>query len=224
MSWLPWSNSSSNPDTLSSKPENAEDSGNNALKAEASVLINTSSSDLPQPSDLAAHKTAEDVKAAEIEEAQSVYFDYSRTQRLGLAPYPRVVLTMVTAGGYGLMSGFYGGFNLASLKYLALNAHRLPKTKGGWYFYHKRKNYVVMREAFQVGFKTAAKYGIVSASYIGLEAYIDYARGTIDAFSTITAATVFGAGYAFFSKLFVTKLFNITNNNNNNQKLTFLLI
>lgn len=170
------------------------------LESEALALNSDEEQHLSQPSDLSSTTTGDDEKAAEIQAAQAAYIDYSHTQRLNLPPYPRISLTFATAGGYGFMSGFYGGFKLGSLRYLALNAHRLPKTKGGWYFYHKRKNYVVLKQGLQLGFKTAAKYGFVSAGYMGLEAYIDHARGTIDAFSTIGSALIFGTAYAAYSK------------------------
>lgn len=140
------------------------------------------------------------LKDLEVQKLRSEYRDFSHTQRLGMPPGPRVALTVLAGGTYGLMSGFYGGFKRGSLEFLALNAHRLPRTKGAWYFYHKRKNYVVLKNGFVAGFKGALKYGTATGAYFGMEAWLDSVRGTIDFLSTTTAATVVGAGYALSSK------------------------
>lgn len=140
------------------------------------------------------------LKAQEVEARRSEYRDYSHTQRLGMPAGPRVALTVLAGGTYGVMSGFYGGFKVGSLQFLALNAHRLPKTKGGWYFYHKRKNYVVLKSGFIAGFKGGIKYGTATGAYFGLEALVDHARGTMDFLSTTTAATAVGTVYALSSK------------------------
>lgn len=171
----------------------------------SSSLINEESNIQHDLNDSTVNTDLESEKEKEIQKKQQEYLEYTHTQRLGLPAYPRIGLTAVTAGGYGLMAGFYQGFKIGSLKYLALNAHRLPKKKGGWYFYHKRKNYVVLREALMTGFKTMAKYGTVSAAYMGLEAYFDHIRGQIDFLSTVGSAVILGSSYAFYSKYFILK-------------------
>lgn len=57
------------------------------------------------------------------------------------------------------MSGFYDGVQKAAARYLLENGHRLPKTKGGWYFYHKRKNYEIIVGGTSTGIKRGLKYG-----------------------------------------------------------------
>ena len=47
----------------------------------------------------------------------------------------------------GLGLGALLGARRASLVYLAENAHRMPVTKGGWYMYHKHRNYAIIRGA-----------------------------------------------------------------------------
>lgn len=201
MGWFSKSSNSAQEEALNPSPPLSETKP--TLQSEALALHSDETHQTSNPGTLAATtETSDDANAAAIRASEEAYLQYSHTQRLGLPPYPRIALTLATAGGYGFMSGFYGGFQLGSLKYLALNAHRLPRTKGGWYFYHKRKNYVVLKEALQSGFKTSVKYGVVSAGYMGLEAYLDHVRGKIDALSTVGAALVFGVGYAGYSKFF----------------------
>jgi hypothetical protein len=36
------------------------------------------------------------------------------------------------------------GFRFRGLQFLAENAHRAPRTKGEWYFYHKTKRYQML--------------------------------------------------------------------------------
>lgn len=122
-----------------------------------------------------------------------------RGQRLNFPPALRVVLAGTVAGGYGLITGFYRGFTRTSLQYLAENAHRMPSTKGGWYFYHKRKNYVVLRGGLVQGFKQMARFGGIASVYFGLEAYIDRLRGVIDFGSSALAAGTVGLGYGVMS-------------------------
>ena len=80
---------------------------------------------------------------------------------------------------------------------MAENAHRLPTTKGGWYFYYKRKNYVVIKDGMIQAAKKGVKFGSIAGLYFGTEAYIDYLRGQIDFISTITASGFVGLGYGF---------------------------
>jgi hypothetical protein len=130
----------------------------------------------------------------EIERLRS----FSRTQRFGMSPIPRVSLTVMAGSTYGFLSGFHGTFKAAGLQYLAQNAHRLPTTKGGWYFYHKRKNYVVLKAALGSGFKGALKFGGGAGLYFGSEAALDYLRGDehIDFLSTTASATTLGLAYS----------------------------
>lgn len=142
-------------------------------------------------------------KAVEIAKLRADYTLYSHTQRLGMPPVPRIALTVLAGGTYGAMSGFYGGFKRGSLEFLALNAHRLPRTKGGWYFYHKRKNYVMLKSGLASGIKGALKYGGVTGTYFAVEAAVDWLRGDggMDFGSTTLAATTVGTLYALWNRL-----------------------
>ena len=54
---------------------------------------------------------------------------------------PFSTLFVISAYGLGFASGMATGFQRAGLVFLAENAHRLPTTVQGWYFYNKTKNY-----------------------------------------------------------------------------------
>lgn len=126
---------------------------------------------------------------------------FNRKQRLGIAPELRIGMAATTAGLVGLLTGARRGWTIASLRYLAENAHRMPKTKGGWYFYYKRKNYVVLKDSMISGFKGMAKYGLATGMFFGLEAYLDKTRGMIDFANTTVAAGMTGVVYAATSRL-----------------------
>lgn len=100
----------------------------------------------------------------------------------------RLLTTVGLASTFGLFYGIGKGAKLSSLRYLAENAHRLPRTKGTWYFFHKRKNYVVLRDGINYGIVTALKYGGVTALFFGIEAAVDKQREALSWVSTTTAA------------------------------------
>jgi len=61
----------------------------------------------------------------------------------------------VMCASVGLALGAYRGGRMASLRFLAENAHRAPKTVKGWYFYNKTKNYRMMYGGLKEGAKDA---------------------------------------------------------------------
>lgn len=69
--------------------------------------------------------------------------------------------------GAGL--GCWRGASKAALVFLAENAHRLPKTKGGWFMYHKQKNYTIMRSFIHSGLQTGARWGLGASIFCLLE-------------------------------------------------------
>lgn len=86
-------------------------------------------------------------------------YDPRQNERFHLYPRDRIEALATTSGLIGLMSGFYDGVQKAAARYLLENGHRLPKTKGGWYFYHKRKNYEIIVGGTSTGIKRGLKYG-----------------------------------------------------------------
>lgn len=106
------------------------------------------------------------------------------------------------AGLVGGASGFYEGTKLSSLRYLTENGHRLPTTVGGWYFYHKKKNYVMLLSGIKTGVKHSLRYSLAVSSFFGLEWAIDtYVRNTIDMANTTAAALISAYGYAKVNRL-----------------------
>lgn len=82
---------------------------------------------------------------------------------------PRMYQVPLTAVGVGCALGIMRGGRAASLRFLAENAHRPPKTVQGWYFYKKTKNYRVMWGALKGAAKESARLGAVTGAYVVLE-------------------------------------------------------
>lgn len=127
--------------------------------------------------------------------------DVRKNERFHLFPEERLKGISILAGGVGFFSGFYEGIKLSSLRYLTENSHRLPKNVGGWYFYHKKKNYIMLSNGFKTGVKHGVKYSFLVSLFFGSEALIDKARGEIDLFNTMLNSTFFFTAYGFYNKL-----------------------
>ncbi|WFD33648.1 hypothetical protein MCUN1_000461 [Malassezia cuniculi] len=70
---------------------------------------------------------------------------------------PFSTLFVLCAYGIGFTSGFASGVQRSSLVYLAENAHRLPTTVQGWYFYNKTKNYKMILGGVSQGSRTGLR-------------------------------------------------------------------
>ncbi|KAL6454455.1 hypothetical protein SBY92_003920 [Candida maltosa Xu316] len=128
--------------------------------------------------------------------------DKDRNERLHLQPIDRLKVSFTVGAVIGSMMGAYDGIKTSSLRYLTENAHRLPKTVGGWYFYHKKKNYMMITGGAKQALKRGLKYGGAIGIFCGLEQLLDTARGnTIDFINTTTAAFLLSSVYATFNKL-----------------------
>lgn len=128
-------------------------------------------------------------------------------QRFGIRPEARLLGIATGTALFGMFDGFYRGFTNSALVYLAENSHRLPRTVGGWYFYHKRKNYVCIKNGIVSGFKFSTKLTAIGLSYFGLEVFLDEARGQVDFLNTVVTTGAAAFAYAkysmFFSDLFI---------------------
>jgi hypothetical protein len=82
---------------------------------------------------------------------------------------PRMYQIPLTAVGLGCAIGIMRGGRAASLRFLAENAHRPPKTVQGWYFYKKTKNYRVMWGALKGAAREGARLGAITGVYVGVE-------------------------------------------------------
>ncbi|KAI5967728.1 hypothetical protein CANMA_002908 [Candida margitis] len=128
-------------------------------------------------------------------------YDPRQSERFHLYPKDRIEALATTSGLIGLMSGFYDGVQKAAARYLLENGHRLPKTKGGWYFYHKRKNYEIIVGGTSVGIKRGLKYGGVVGSLFLLEYSLDSIREQVDFINTTVAALIGTTVYTRFQHL-----------------------
>ncbi|ODV79423.1 uncharacterized protein CANTADRAFT_52307 [Suhomyces tanzawaensis NRRL Y-17324] len=129
--------------------------------------------------------------------------DLRVNERLHLYPYERLEALSITSGIVGGLAGFYDGLKSSSLRYLTENGHRLPQTVGGWYFYHKKKNYVMIVTGGKTAVHQGLKYSMSVGGFFGLEYLIDtYVRGgTKDFMNTTVAAGLFAGAYGKYYHL-----------------------
>ncbi|KAL1676444.1 hypothetical protein EV122DRAFT_267021 [Schizophyllum commune] len=91
-------------------------------------------------------------------------------------PFPdRLWIVPLGASVLGTLIGIRRGARHASLQYRAENAHRPPRTVGGWYFYHKTKNYKVILGALSQGGRTGPLVGAIAGTYVFLEELVERA-------------------------------------------------
>ena len=128
--------------------------------------------------------------------------DEKRNERFHLTPGERILALVSTSAIVGGMAGFYYGVRTSSLRYLTENAHRLPKTVGGWYFYNKKKNYIMVVSGVKQALKTGFKFGGAVGGFFGMEYLFDSVRGnTIDFINTTASALITSTVYARFNQL-----------------------
>jgi hypothetical protein len=120
--------------------------------------------------------------------------------RASLEPKTRVFLISSMGGFWGFSMGAFLGAKHSGLQYLAENAHRLPTTVQGWYFYHKTKNYRMMLGGVKRGMRFAAKTGGMCFMYGAIEAGLDEARGEADVFNSVAAGMTTGTLFSVLSK------------------------
>lgn len=122
-------------------------------------------------------------------------------ERLHLVPRDRLAVVATVGGMIGGPLGLYEGIKKSSLRYLTENAHRLPKNVGGWYFYHKKKNYVMITLGCKEAVRTGIKYSSFVTTFFAIEATLDYIRGTIDFMNTTLSGAALTYGYASYKKM-----------------------
>lgn len=117
--------------------------------------------------------------------------------RFSLPYYVRLPFTTSLAFLIGMGLGVTHGSQTAGLRFRAENAHRLPTTATGWYFYHKSKNYQRAYGGVIEGLKMGGKVSIWTTGFFGVEAMLDRYRGSKDFLNTVLAslsvAGTFGA-------------------------------
>ncbi|KAG2058903.1 hypothetical protein BDR06DRAFT_54309 [Suillus hirtellus] len=93
------------------------------------------------------------------------------TKRYDVTPIleSRYFILPASAALVGVFIGVVRGSRLASLRFLAENAHRPPKTIRGWYLYNKTKNYKRMAAGLLSGGKEGVKLGVTALVWVGIE-------------------------------------------------------
>ncbi|CAO3663772.1 unnamed protein product [Umbelopsis ramanniana] len=107
----------------------------------------------------------------------------------------------IIGGFWGFTIGSYLGGKQTAYQYLAENAHKLPTTVRGWYFYHKTKNYKVMLGGIKRGVRMGIPTAAICLAYGGMEAALDDARKEADMFNSITAGMGTGVLFSAMTKL-----------------------
>ncbi|KAI0375535.1 hypothetical protein BV20DRAFT_959515 [Pilatotrama ljubarskyi] len=69
----------------------------------------------------------------------------------------------------GTTIGLFRGSRTASLRFLAENAHRQPRTVRGWYLYNKTKNYRVLLGGLKGAGADATKLVLTAAGWVIIE-------------------------------------------------------
>ncbi|KIL00392.1 hypothetical protein PAXRUDRAFT_91976, partial [Paxillus rubicundulus Ve08.2h10] len=83
--------------------------------------------------------------------------------------HSRYFILPVSAALMGTLIGAVRGSRMASLRFLAENAHRPPSTIRGWYLYNKTKNYRRIAAGLQEGGLNAGKLGVTALVWVGIE-------------------------------------------------------
>jgi hypothetical protein len=89
---------------------------------------------------------------------------------------------LLFSGFTAFMSGTFLGYTttsrLASLRFRAENAHRLPISQPGWYLYHKSKSYYKLRHGIVAGVRSGIYLAACSSVFFIIEESMDVFRGT----------------------------------------------
>lgn len=120
--------------------------------------------------------------------------------RLFLNTKQRVRFATIFAAMAGGALGFSHGAQATGLRFQAENAHRLPTSEKGWYFYHKTKNYSVLQGGIKEGGRMALKLGLWSGLFFMAEAAIDRRRRSRDAASSVCAGMAVAGAFSLWSK------------------------
>lgn len=118
-----------------------------------------------------------------------------QTHRLSLPFGVRLLLTTTTSFLFGASLGSYLGAHRSALIFRAENAHRMPRSSKGWYFYHKTKNYRAFKGGIIEGVRNGVRVAAWVSMFVVFEDAVDRLRGPgrVDAAATVCAG-LGGAG------------------------------
>ncbi|KAF2095432.1 hypothetical protein NA57DRAFT_67850 [Rhizodiscina lignyota] len=107
------------------------------------------------------------------------YKELQNQERLSLSPAVRAIFA--TGAGFlvGLALGSSHGSQTAGLRFRAENAHRLPTSQKGWFFYHKSKNYHMALGAMKEGIKMGVRTGFLVGLFAVTEDMVDEGRASL---------------------------------------------
>jgi hypothetical protein len=132
---------------------------------------------------------------------------YNKNERLSLSYEARLELAVSGAAFIGGCMGLSHGGRIAGLRFRAENAHRLPTSEKGWYFYHKSKNYHTLVGGTKEAIKMGAKLGIGVGAFVTMEEAVDQWRGAgkrKDFLSSMTAGLGTSGLFSLWSRFPLT--------------------
>lgn len=106
--------------------------------------------------------------------------------RLGMPFDRRLLLATFTSFSCGSALGYLNTSRLASLRFRAENAHRLPISNPGWYLYHKSKNYYKLKYGITAGIRSGFYLAFWTSIFFIVEESMDVFRGTWRAGRSLT--------------------------------------
>ncbi|KAI1583034.1 hypothetical protein PtrEW13061_009002 [Pyrenophora tritici-repentis] len=109
----------------------------------------------------------------------------STSPRLDMPFDRRLLLTTTLSFLSGFTLGSLSAGHMASLRFRAENAHRLPVSNPGWYLYHKSKNYYKWRYGIVEGLRKGTYIAAWSSIFFIVEESLDVFRGTWRAGRTV---------------------------------------
>lgn len=132
----------------------------------------------------------------------SVSYDASN-DRLSTSPSNRIIIGLMGGLFVGVAGGFLRGFNAASLRFTAENAHRRPSSQKNWYFYHRSKQQYSTLAGMKLAARTGLVFSLTTGIYFIIEDQFDSMRGgEKDAVNSVMAGTVTGGLYSLASEFF----------------------
>jgi hypothetical protein len=132
---------------------------------------------------------------------------YDKNERLSLSYEARLELAITSSMLAGGAMGLSHGGRIAGLRFRAENAHRLPTSEKGWYFYHKSKNYQTLLGGTKEGAKMGVKLGIWVGAFVTMEQAVDQYRGAgkrKDFLSSMTAGLGTSGLFSLWSRFPLT--------------------
>ncbi|KAI8911578.1 hypothetical protein EDD86DRAFT_202742 [Gorgonomyces haynaldii] len=112
--------------------------------------------------------------------------------------YASRLVLVATATGFA--AGAFMQGQLRGLQFVAENMHRVPKTKGGWYFYQRAKNNAVVEAAGIGGVKMATKFSFITIGYCVLDNLIEMQLGDRWTNPSVAGFLIAG-GFSLYSRL-----------------------